>query len=80
LTALVPVLMVLFGFGTKTIIITTTLFAVWIIILNARAGVLQIKPVSGGNGPQLRRDADGRLLQIYFWAAFRRDSGGVRSA
>ena len=42
LTALVPVLMVLFGFGAKTIIITTTLFAVWIIILNARAGVLQI--------------------------------------
>jgi len=42
LTALVPVLMVLFGFGMKSIIITTTLFAVWIIILNSRAGVRQI--------------------------------------
>ena len=42
LTALVPVLMVLFGFGLKSIIITTTLFAIWIIMLNARAGVLQI--------------------------------------
>jgi len=42
LTALVPVLMVLFGFGMKSIIITTTLFAIWIIILNSRAGVLQI--------------------------------------
>jgi len=42
LTALVPVLMVLFGFGMKSIIITTTLFAIWIIILNARAGVMQI--------------------------------------
>ena len=42
LTALVPVLMVLFGFGMKSIIITTALFAVWIIILNSRAGVKQI--------------------------------------
>ena len=42
LTALVPVLMVLFGFGMKSIIITTSLFAVWIIILNSRAGVKQI--------------------------------------
>jgi len=42
LTALVPVLMVLFGFGLKSIIIVTTLFAIWIIILNTRAGVKQI--------------------------------------
>jgi len=42
LTALVPVLMVLFGFGIKSIIITTTLFAIWIIVLNSRAGVMQI--------------------------------------
>ena len=42
LTALVPVLMVLFGFGVTTIIITTTLFAIWIIILNSRAGVMQM--------------------------------------
>ncbi|MCB2123987.1 MAG: ABC transporter permease, partial [Rhodobacteraceae bacterium] len=33
LTALVPVLMVLFGFGLTSIIITTALFAIWIIIL-----------------------------------------------
>ncbi len=45
LTALVPVLMVLFGFGLKAIVITTALFAIWIIILNARAGVKQINPV-----------------------------------
>ena len=34
LTALVPVLMTLFGFGTKTIILTTVLFAVWIITIS----------------------------------------------
>ena len=44
LTALVPVLMTLFGFGTKTIILTTVLFAIWIIVLDARAGVKNITP------------------------------------
>ena len=39
LTALVPVLMVLFGFGMKAIVITTTLFAIWIIVLNSRAKI-----------------------------------------
>lgn len=38
LTALVPVIMALFGFGETTIVLTVTLFAIWIIILDARAG------------------------------------------
>ena len=42
LTALVPVLMVLFGFGLQAIVITTALFSIWIIVLNARTGVMQI--------------------------------------
>ena len=42
LTALVPVLMVLFGFGMKAIIMTTVLLAIWIIVLNSRAGVMNI--------------------------------------
>ena len=78
LTALVPVLMVLFGFGMKSIIITTTLFAIWIIILNARAGVRQINrslvemATSFGAGPW---DA---FWKIYFWAALPEILGGVR--
>ncbi len=78
LTALVPVLMVLFGFGMKSIIITTTLFAIWIIILNARAGVKQINRSlvemahSFGAGPW---DA---FSKIYFWAALPEILGGVR--
>ena len=78
LTALVPVLMVLFGFGTKTIIITTALFAVWIIILNARAGVMQINRSlvemarSFGAGPFTA------FYKIYFWAALPEILGGVR--
>ncbi len=44
LSALVPILMILFGFGTGTIIVTVFLFAVWIIALDTRAGVLHISP------------------------------------
>ena len=78
LTALVPVLMVLFGFGTKTIIITTALFSIWIIILNARAGVMQINRSlvemarSFGAGPFTA------FYKIYFWAALSEILGGVR--
>lgn len=78
LTALVPVLMVLFGFGMKAIIITTTLFAIWIIVLNSRAGVMQINRSmidmarSFGASP---RDA---FFKIYFWAALPEILSGVR--
>ncbi len=78
LTALVPVLMVLFGFGMKSIIITTTLFAIWIIILNSRAGVKQINRSlvemarSFGASP---RDA---FFKVYIWAALPEILGGVR--
>ncbi len=78
LTALVPVLMVLFGFGMKSIIITTALFAVWIIVLNSRAGVMQINrslvemAYSFGASP---KDA---FIKVYFWAALPEILGGVR--
>jgi NitT/TauT family transport system permease protein len=78
LTALVPVLMVLFGFGMKSIIITTTLFAIWIIILNTRAGVLQINR----SLVEMARCYGANPLQafykIYFWAALPEILGGVR--
>lgn len=45
LSALVPVLMILFGLGETTVFVTVFLFAVWIIVLDARAGVMQV-PVS----------------------------------
>lgn len=78
LTALVPVLMVLFGFGMKSIIITTALFAIWIIILNARVGVMQINRSlvemarSYGATPLVA------FFKIYFWAALPEILGGVR--
>ena len=78
LTALVPVLMVLFGFGTKTIIITTTLFAIWIIILNARAGVLQINRSLIEMARSFGASPMDAFFKIYFWAALPEILGGVR--
>ena len=78
LTALVPVLMVLFGFGTKTIVITTSLFAVWIIILNARAGVMQINRSLVEMAHCFGASPLDAFFKIYFWAALPEILGGVR--
>jgi NitT/TauT family transport system permease protein len=44
LTALVPVIMILFGLGQTTIVVTVVLFAVWIIVLDTYAGVRHVSP------------------------------------
>ncbi|HMR29445.1 MAG TPA: ABC transporter permease subunit [Geminicoccaceae bacterium] len=44
LSALVPILMILFGFGQTTVVVTVFLFAVWIIALDTRAGVREVPP------------------------------------
>ena len=78
LTALVPVLMVLFGFGMKSIIITTTLFAIWIIILNARTGVLQINRSLVEMARCFGASPLDAFFKVYFWAALPEILGGVR--
>ena len=78
LTALVPVLMVLFGFGMRTIIITTTLFAVWIIILNARAGVKNINRSLVEMSRSFGATPLDAFFKIYVWAALPEILGGVR--
>ena len=78
LTALVPVLMVLFGFGMKSIIITTTLFAIWIIILNTRAGVMQINRSMIEMARSFGASPMDEFVKIYFWAALPEILGGVR--
>ncbi|MDC0861670.1 ABC transporter permease subunit [Alphaproteobacteria bacterium] len=78
LTALVPVLMVLFGFGLKSIIITTTLFAIWIIILNSRAGVMQINRSLVDMANSFGASPIDAFIKIYFWAALPEILGGVR--
>lgn len=78
LTALVPVLMVLFGFGMKSIIITTALFAIWIIILNSRAGVRQINRSLVEMATSFGASPTDAFFKIYFWAALPEILGGVR--
>ena len=78
LTALVPVLMVLFGFGMKSIIITTTLFAIWIIILNSRAGVRQINRSLVEMAHSFGATPMDAFFKIYVWAALPEILGGVR--
>jgi len=78
LTALVPVLMVLFGFGLKSIVITTALFAIWIIILNARAGVKQINPALVEMAHSFGAKPMDAFVKIYFWAALPEILSGVR--
>ncbi|WP_146591614.1 ABC transporter permease [Puniceibacterium confluentis] len=78
LTALVPVLMVLFGFGMKSIIITTTLFGIWIIILNTRAGVRQINRSLVEMATSFGASPLDAFAKVYFWAALPEILGGVR--
>lgn len=78
LTALVPVLMVLFGFGMQSIIITTTLFAIWIIILNARAGVMQINRSLIDMARSFGASPMDAFFKIYVWAALPEILSGVR--
>lgn len=78
LTALVPVLMVLFGFGMKSIIITTTLFAIWIIILNARVGVMQINRSLVEMARSFGASPWDAFVKVYFWAALPEIISGVR--
>ncbi|MDH3386500.1 MAG: ABC transporter permease subunit [Gammaproteobacteria bacterium] len=78
LTALVPVLMVLFGFGMKSIIITTTLFAIWIIVLNSRAGVMQINRSLIEMARSFGASPKDAFFKIYLWAAPPEILGGVR--
>jgi NitT/TauT family transport system permease protein len=78
LSALVPVIMALFGFGETTIVLTVVLFAVWIVILDARAGARGISPSlvemarSYGAGPWQA------FSKVYLWAALPEILAGIR--
>lgn len=78
LTALVPVIMALFGFGELTIILTVVLFALWIVVLDARAGARSI----GTSLAEMAHSYGATPLQaftkVYFWAALPEIFAGIR--
>ena len=78
LTALVPVIMVLFGLGQTTIILTVVLFAVWIIVLDARAGVRSISPSLVEMAQSFGANRWQAFSRIYVWAALPEILAGIR--
>jgi NitT/TauT family transport system permease protein len=78
LTALVPVIMVLFGLGQTTIIMTVVLFAIWIIVLDARAGVRSISPSLVEMAKSFGATRWQAFSRIYVWAALPEILAGIR--
>jgi NitT/TauT family transport system permease protein len=78
LTALVPIIMALFGFGETTIVLTVVLFALWIIILDARAGA---RSISGSLIEMAHCYGASRwqaFAKVYVWAALPEILAGIR--
>lgn len=78
LTALVPVIMVIFGLGETTIVMTVVLFAVWIIVLDARAGVRGISPSLVEMAKSFGANPWQAFTKIYVLAALPEILSGVR--
>jgi NitT/TauT family transport system permease protein len=78
LSALVPVIMVLAGIGEVTIVLTVVLFAIWIIVLNARAGVLNIPPSLVEMSRSFGATRYQSFVNIYVWAALPEILSGIR--
>jgi NitT/TauT family transport system permease protein len=78
LSALVPVLMILFGMGNTTIVVSVFLFAVWIIALDTQAGVKHITP----SLIDMAKSFGARRFDIYakiiLWAALPEILAGIR--
>ena len=78
LSALVPVLMILFGFGEKTIVAAVFLFAIWIIVLDTRAGVRHISPSLIEMARSYGATRRALYVKIILWAALPEILAGIR--
>ncbi|AZO09290.1 MULTISPECIES: ABC transporter permease subunit [unclassified Mesorhizobium] len=78
LSALVPVLMILFGFGERTIVAAVFLFAIWIIVLDTRAGVRHISPSLIEMARCYGATRRALYLKIILWAALPEILAGIR--
>ena len=78
LSSLVPVLMLLFGLGQTTIIVTVVLFAIWIIALDTYAGVRHISPSLSEMGQSFGASRWQLLTKVLFWAALPEILAGIR--
>jgi NitT/TauT family transport system permease protein len=78
LSSLVPVIMLLFGMGQTTIIVTVVLFAIWIITLDTFAGVIHISPSLIDMGRSFGANRQQLLIKVLFWAALPEILAGIR--
>jgi len=78
LSSLVPVLMLLFGLGQTTIVVTVVLFSTWIIALDTYAGVRHISPSLEEMGRSFGASRTQLLAKVLFWAALPEILAGVR--
>jgi len=78
LSALVPVLMILFGMGETTIVVSVFLFAVWIIVLDTQAGVKHITPSLIDMARSFGAGRFAVYAKIIMWAALPEILAGIR--
>lgn len=78
LSALVPVLMILFGFGERTIVAAVFLFAIWIIVLDTRAGVRHIAPSLIEMAHSYGASRPALYGKVILWAALPEILAGIR--
>lgn len=78
LSALVPVIMVVAGIGQVTIILTVVLFAIWIVMLNARAGVRGITPSLVEMARSFGASSFQCFHHVFLWAALPEIIAGIR--
>ena len=78
LSSLVPVLMLLFGLGQTTIIVSVVLFSIWIIALDTYAGVRHTSSSLLEMGKSFGASERQILFKVLFWAALPEILAGVR--
>jgi NitT/TauT family transport system permease protein len=78
LTAVVPALMALLGFGLPTMIVTVFLFSVWVIALDTQVGVERVNPSLVEMGRSFGASRRALYLQIVLRAALPELLAGIR--
>ena len=78
LTAIVPALMALLGFGLPTMIVTVFLFSVWVIALDTQVGVAGVNPSLLEMGRSFGATPRQVLTKIVLFAALPEILAGVR--
>ena len=78
LTAVVPALIALLGFGLSTMIVTVFVFSVWVIALDTQVGVERVSPSVVEMGQSFGASKRDLYLKILFFAALPELLAGIR--